>query len=102
MTAAVRIDDLGDRNEFSFMAQGGMNLGSAWAIRSSLYLFKSFVNLYGIEVEYRGGDRFLCKAVLGSFDPMSYNGVLDRSPDLISPVAERRVTFFTRITFGGL
>ncbi len=102
----VRIDDLGGANLMSYLARGTLNLGSRVSAKSALFLYRSRLNRYNVEIEFRPRERFLFQAALGSFVPSEESVRLDGSFDAYAlgfyPASnDRFVTFFTRIWFGG-
>ncbi|MCK4237340.1 MAG: hypothetical protein KAX38_09500, partial [Candidatus Krumholzibacteria bacterium] len=100
MRATARLDGLGGRNDFSFLAEGGMNFGESWTVQSVLYFFGSAERLYNLGFEFRPGRRFLFMLAFGSFIPFQEDIMLNYSHDLHPPEKERRVSIFTRIWFG--
>lgn len=100
MTA--RIDDTGEGNDFSFLADGCINIGTSWLLRSVLYLFDSRRSRYDIELQFMKGRRFLFRAAFGSFDPFHEDPLLERGLAPARPAQERRVAVFTRVWFGKL
>ena len=104
MTA--RIDDLGGGNLLSYLARGTLNFGSRISAKSALYLYRSRLNRYNVEIEFRPRERFLFQASFGSFVPWDDGIQFDRSFDAYSlkfypPSNDRFISFFTRIWFGG-
>jgi hypothetical protein len=104
MTA--RIDDFGDRNLLSYLARGTLNFGSRLSAKSSLYLYRSRLNRYNVEVEFRPRERFLFQASFGSFVPedesIQFNRTFEAYPlEFYPPSGDRFIGFFTRIWFGG-
>ncbi|MCX5753218.1 MAG: hypothetical protein NTW97_06170 [Candidatus Krumholzibacteria bacterium] len=104
MTA--RIDDLGEANLLTYLARGTLNFGSRLSATSSLYLYRSRLNRYNVEIEFRPRERFLFQASLGSLVPWDESIQLDGSFDAYSikfypPSGDRFIMLFTRIWFGG-
>jgi hypothetical protein len=103
MTA--RIDDMGAGNVVSWLSRGTINLGSRFAAKSALFLYRSRRSLYNVELEFRPRERFLFQASLGSFAPGDEGIEIERSfePYAFAPRSEagnRFVAFFTRVWFG--
>ncbi len=104
MTA--RIDDLGGGNLLSYLARGTLNFGSRVSAKSSLYLYRSRLSRYNVEIEFRPRERFLFQASLGTFVPrdesIRFNRSFDAYPlEFYPPLNDRSIMFFARIWFGG-
>jgi hypothetical protein len=101
-----RVDDLGDGNVFSYLAEGTFNLGSRIAAKSALFLYRSRTSLYNVGLEFRPRERFLFEAAIGSFSPSFEGLTLDREWDLytfeLRPSSkDRYVHVSARVWFGG-
>ena len=103
MTA--RMDDLGDGNLLSFLAQGTLNLGSRVSAKSVLYLRRSSTSLYNVEVEFRPRESFLFQASIGSFWLEDEIILIDRRLDgrhyMPYGSDDRLIRIFARVWFGG-
>jgi hypothetical protein len=103
MTA--RIDDLGAGNVVSWLTRGTIDLGSRFAAKSALFLYRSRRSLYNVELEFRPRERFLFQASLGSFAPRDEGIEIEHSFEgcAFAPGPEagnRFVTVSTRVWFG--
>jgi hypothetical protein len=98
----ARLDDLGERNDLSFYAEGGMNLGASVTATGALYLYRSMESFYNIGLEFRPRERFLLRAAVGSFTPALEDVELGRPPDLEPPLRDRTLLLFARVWFGSI
>jgi hypothetical protein len=102
LTTTARLDDMGDTNELSFLAEGWLNIWKSWTLQSTLYLHKSESGYYSAGLAFRPGRRFLIQLLFGSFTPAEQDIVLNRAYDFDAPAGERHISIFTRIWLGDL
>ena len=100
MTA--RIDDTGGRSEFSFLTEAGVNLGRRWTFGGSVYLERSIEGFYSADIEMRGGKRFVFRASAGTYMPVSTYAALNYDPAPPVIYRDRTISFYTRISLGGI
>ncbi|MBN2070970.1 MAG: hypothetical protein JW814_05885 [Candidatus Krumholzibacteriota bacterium] len=100
MRFMTRIDDYGGRNEFYFLAEGGIDLDSSWSIRSTLFHHGKGESFYNAELEYRPQKRFLFRAGFGSFDPACESISIWNDPVPREVEKQRMISFYTRIWLG--
>jgi hypothetical protein len=102
LVTTVRLDDLGDENDLSFIAEGGVNIGRKWIMKSVLYLHRSAESLYHFGLEFRPDGRFLLGTAFGTFLPGEEDIMLNRSLDFPVPERNKTVLLFARIWLGDL
>ena len=100
LAVSARIDDLGARNELSYLAEGAINLGSRFAAKGVLYLCRSQAGRYHTELEFRPRERYLLQVSCGSFMPRYEGMALDNAIQLDAPSKDRFIRLFTRVWFG--
>jgi hypothetical protein len=102
MLTTARLDDTGGESQFSFLTQAGVNLGRRWTLGGSLYLERSAEGFYSADIEMRGGKRFVFRASAGTYFPGTAWATLNYDP--VSPVTmrDRVLSFYTRISLGGI
>ena len=102
LLTTARLDDTGGNSKFSFLTQAGVNLGRRWTLGGSLYLERSVEGFYSADLEMRGGKRFVFRASAGTFIPGSTWASLNFDP--VGPVTmrDRVISFYTRISLGGI
>lgn len=102
VSASARVDDAGGKNELSFLADAGINLGSRWLVGGTLYLERSRRGFYSADIEVRDGRRFLVRVSAGSFVPWSGSVTLTGEGPPVPVQGERFVSVQARFTLGGL
>ncbi len=100
MTA--RIDDTGGESEFSFLTEAGINLGRRWTLGGSVYLERSVTGFYSADIEARAGKRFVFRASMGTYIPVSTYTHLNYDPSPTTTRRDRTISFYTRIWLGGI
>jgi hypothetical protein len=100
LRTTARIDELGESNTLSYLAEGALNLGSSVTARGVLYLYRSRMNYYSFGLEFRPRERFLFEVTIGSFTPAYEYVLIDEALELRPPVKERSVLLYSRIWFG--
>ncbi|UCF06370.1 MAG: hypothetical protein JSV33_04890 [bacterium] len=100
LAATARLDDLGGKNDLSFLVTGSMNFARSFSFRSTLYLYRSVESYYNVACEYRPGPRFLCVISAGSYVPLDEGLQLRHEFEHEPPLRERRVSVLARIWFG--
>jgi hypothetical protein len=102
LLTTARLDDTGGKSEFSFLTQAGVNLGRRWTLGGSLYLERSLEGFYSADIEMRGGKRFVFRASAGTFIPGSTWAALNYDPVVPVTMRDRVISFYTRISLGGI
>jgi hypothetical protein len=100
MTA--RIDDTGGKSEFSFLTEAGINLGRRWTLGGSVYLERSVTGFYSADIEARAGKRFVFRASMGTYLPVSTYADLNYDPSPARTRRDKTISFYTRIWLGGI
>ncbi|MBU8922701.1 MAG: hypothetical protein KOO63_12855 [Bacteroidales bacterium] len=95
-----RIEDPGDRNILSFLAEGQMNLTGRLSLRTSLFLQNSIESLYSAELEFRSSNRFLFRAGFGSFMNYDIGTRLQYALETESIDKNRYISFYVRVALG--
>ncbi|MCK4537236.1 MAG: hypothetical protein KAV42_00425 [Candidatus Krumholzibacteria bacterium] len=102
MRFTSRLENPGDRNILSFLAEGQMNLTGRLALRTSLFLQNSLESLYSAEVEFRSGNRFLFRAGFGSFINYDIGARLLYGLENESIEKNRYISFYGRVALGDI
>ncbi len=100
ISVSALFDGADERDGFSFLADGSMNLGGNLTVRSVLYLYHSRTSLYSIGIGFRPQRRVLFNAAFGSLDPLAVPVSLEHEYDMESPVKDRFVSLSGRVHFG--
>jgi len=102
LATSARIDDAGGENDFSFLAEGALNLTGSVSVRSTLLLVRSTESFYNLGVEFRPARNFLLNLGFGSFRPFDEEVSFQYDELIESPMKDRMVTISTRLWFGEL
>ena len=97
-----RLENPGDRNILSFLAEGKMNLTGRLSLRTSLFLQNSLESLYSAEVEFRSDKRFLFRAGFGSFINYDVGARLLYGLESESIEKSRYISFYGRVALGDI
>jgi hypothetical protein len=101
LAVSARVDDLGARNELSYLAESAINLSSRFTAKGALYLCRSQTGRYHMELEFRPRERYLLQVSCGSFMPQ-YEGIaFDNALRFDAPAKDRFMRLYARVWFGG-
>lgn len=102
VSATARIDDAGEANRLSYLAEGAVNLGRGLTLGGTLLLASSANGFYSVDLEMRGGKNFFARASFGSYVPHSEYVMLNHGPEAPTIEGSRFVSLQTRFAFGGI
>ncbi len=103
LLTTARIDDTGGESEFSFLTEAGINLGRRWTLGGSVYLERSVSGFYSADIEMQRPGRGSCSGhrLVRTSPDMTFAG-LNYDPALQETIRDRTISFYTRISLGGI
>lgn len=102
VSATARVDDAGDGNDLSFLAEAAVNIGRKFTLGGTLLLESSARGYYSADLEMRSGRRFFARASFGSYVPASEYVQLNYGPSATAVEGELFMSFHARVSLGGL
>jgi hypothetical protein len=102
LALSVRLDDAGREDDFSFLAEGALNMTGSVSVRSTLLLVRSRESFYHLGIEFRPTRKFLLDLGFGSFRPFDEDISFHHDGLIVPPTKNRMVILSTRVWLGAL